>query len=80
MDSEVRTAQLILKGTLHEMDLADQIYIEEAIQALRQVGFNYASVIEFATSLYAMELSQLANEQAKVKPPADKSLKIHVPS
>ena len=80
MDSEVRTAQLILKGTLHEMDLEDQIIVEDCLQELRQVGFNYASVIEFATSMYAMELSQLASDHEKVKPPADKSLKIHVPS
>ena len=79
MDSEVRTAQLILKGTLHEMPLEDQIFIEECVQALRLVGFNYASVIEFATSLYAMELSQLASDHEKIQPPAEKGLKIHVP-
>ena len=61
MDSEVRTAQLILKGTLHEMSLEDQIRIEDALRSLREVGFAFPDVIEFATSMYAMELAQLAD-------------------
>jgi len=57
IDSETRTAQLILKGTLHEMDLSNQILVEDTLIALRDLATKFPDSIEFATTLFMMELS-----------------------
>lgn len=57
MDSEVRQAQLILKGTLSEMAGEEQIQVERTMLALREVAYKFPDSIEFAATMYLMELT-----------------------